>query len=84
MVAQDRRTFGKRTRAIKQKKSSKAARSEPAAARSKPEASVDRNAAAISAALAPLIKTSKLRIRRGGYLVKRGRGRIIVTPAEGG
>lgn len=38
----------------------------------------DKNAALIADALAPLIKNNKLRIPRGGYLVRRGRGRVIV------
>ena len=42
----------------------------------------DKNAEQIVAALEPLVKSKKLRIRRGGYLVTRGRGRVIVTPAE--
>ena len=42
-------------------------------------ASVDRNAELIASALEPLAKAGKLRISRGGYLVKRGRGRVIVS-----
>lgn len=42
----------------------------------------DRHAATITGALSALVLEKKLRIRRGGYLVKRGRGRVIVTPAE--
>ena len=41
----------------------------------------DRNAEQIVGALEPLIKSNKLRIPRGGYLVKRGRGRVIVSRA---
>ena len=42
----------------------------------------DKNAQQIVAALEPLVQSKKLRIRRGGYLVTRGRGRVIVTPAD--
>ncbi len=42
----------------------------------------DENAEAIVNALKPLVMTGNLRVRRGGYLVKRGRGRVIVTPAK--
>ena len=45
-------------------------------------APLDKNAEAIVNALEPLAKTGNLRVRRGGYLVKRGRGRVIVTPAK--
>ncbi|MEX2643399.1 MAG: hypothetical protein WD270_08100 [Acetobacterales bacterium] len=38
----------------------------------------DRNAQLISETLWPLIQKNQLRIPRGGYLVRRGRGRIIV------
>ena len=40
----------------------------------------DDNAERIAAALWPLIEQGSLRIPRGGYLVKRGRGRIVVEP----
>ena len=42
----------------------------------------DRNATAIAEALMPLIEQGKLRIPRGGYLVRRGRGRMIVEPVR--
>ena len=42
----------------------------------KPE---DRNATLIVATLEPLVMGNKLKIPRGGYLVKRGRGRITVS-----
>lgn len=42
------------------------------------EPSVDKNALLIEQALAPLIKSDNLKMPRGGYLVKRGKGRIIV------
>lgn len=38
----------------------------------------DRNVEAIETALWPLIQDGQLKIRRGGYLVRRGRGRLIV------
>ena len=41
----------------------------------------DKNARLIAEALEPLIKQKKLSIPRGGYLVTRGRGRVIVTRA---
>lgn len=40
----------------------------------------DENANAISDALWRLIQEDKLFIRRGGYIVRRGRGRVIVEP----
>ena len=42
----------------------------------------DKNAEQIVAALEPLVQSKKLRIRRGGYLVTRGRGRVIVAAVE--
>ncbi len=42
----------------------------------------DKNARTITEALQPLIKTGKLRIPRGGYLLRRGRGRVIVERPE--
>lgn len=48
-----------------------------------PESSpVDTNAALITDTLEPLAKSGKLRIPRGGYLVRRGRGRVIVKRAR--
>ncbi len=41
----------------------------------------DRNAELIAEALWPLTQQGKLKIRPGGYLLRRGRGRIIVEPA---
>ena len=41
----------------------------------------DPNAVRIADALWPLIENGSLRIPRGGYLVRRGRGRIVVEPA---
>ena len=40
--------------------------------------SEDRNAVLIADTLIPLIEKNKLQIPRGGYLVCRGRGRVIV------
>lgn len=42
----------------------------------------DKNARTITEALQPLIKNGKLRIPRGGYLLRRGRGRVIVERPE--
>ena len=52
--------------------------SQPAAARAAP----DGNATLIVDALWPLVQQGTLAIPRGGYLLKRGRGRIIVEPAR--
>ena len=43
---------------------------------------VDKNARAISEALQPLIETGELSIPRGGYFVRRGRGRVIIERPE--
>ncbi len=43
---------------------------------------VDKNLESIVDALRPLIQEGKLPIRRGGFLVRRGRGRLIVEPGE--
>lgn len=43
---------------------------------------VDRNAAAIAEALTTLVKTKNIRIPRGGYRLRRGRGRVIVEPGS--
>ena len=45
------------------------------------ESEADENARVIAAALWGLIRDGKLMIRRGGYSVRRGRGRVIVEPA---
>jgi hypothetical protein len=50
-----------------------------------PEQSVlqtDRNATRIADALRELIDAKKLTIPRGGYILRRGRGRVIVEPAK--
>ncbi len=38
----------------------------------------DKNAVLIADTLIPLIVQNKLRIPRGGYLIRRGRGRVVV------
>lgn len=40
---------------------------------------LDRTAQLIAEAVEGLIRQKKLKIPRGGYLVKRGRGRVIIT-----
>ncbi len=45
------------------------------------EAPEDRNAAQVAEALWPLIENGSLKIPRGGYLVRRGRGRVVVEPS---
>ena len=52
--------------------------SQPAAAGAAP----DENAMLIVDTLWPLIQQDTLTIPRGGYLLRRGRGRIIVEPAR--
>ena len=42
----------------------------------------DANAKIISDALWGLIEEGRLSIRRGGYIVRRGRGRVVVEPRE--
>jgi hypothetical protein len=42
----------------------------------------DGNARTITEALHPLIETGELTIPRGGYIVRRGRGRVIVERPE--
>ena len=51
--------------------------SQPAAA-----AKADANAALIVDTLWPLVQQGALAIPRGGYLLRRGRGRIVVEPAQ--
>lgn len=43
---------------------------------------VDQNAEVIADALWSLVREGKLSIRRGGYVVRRGRGRVIVEARE--
>ena len=45
------------------------------------EQQADENAKVIADALWGLIQDGKLMIRRGGYIVRRGRGRVIAEPA---
>ena len=45
------------------------------------EPEIDENARIIADTLWNLVQDSKLMIRRGGYIVRRGRGRVIVEPA---
>ena len=49
------------------------------AANDAPEA--DENAEVIADTLWGLVRNGKLTIRRGGYIVRRGRGRVIAEPA---
>lgn len=42
----------------------------------------DGNATMIADTLWPLVQQSTLSLPRGGYLIRRGRGRIIVEPAK--
>ncbi len=48
----------------------------------KESAPQDKNAALIAETLLKLIDDGKIRIPRGGYLVTRGRGRVVVTRAK--
>jgi hypothetical protein len=45
-------------------------------------AHMDRNAAAIAEAIESVVLEGKARIPRGGYIVRRGRGRVIVEQPE--
>ena len=45
------------------------------------ESRIDPNAGVIADALWPMVEQGTLAIPRGGYLLRRGRGRIIVEPA---
>ena len=49
---------------------------------SRPAEKADDNAAMIVDTLWPLVQQGTLAIPRGGYLLRRGRGRIIVEPAR--
>ena len=49
---------------------------------SRPVAKADENAALIVDTLWPLVQDGTLAIPRGGYLLRRGRGRIIVEPTR--
>ena len=48
-----------------------------------PKVSVDKNAERIVEALEPLVLANKIKLPRGGYLVRRGRGRVIAERAGG-
>ena len=48
----------------------------------RPVAKSDENATLIVDTLWPLVQQGKLAIPRGGYLLRRGRGRIIVEPTK--
>jgi hypothetical protein len=51
---------------------------------SQPGSGSDKNLTLIAETLQPLLKRNKLRIPRGGYIVRRGRGRVIVErPGDG-
>ena len=52
--------------------------SQPGAAKGK----ADGNAATIVDTLWPLVESGAVAIPRGGHLIRRGRGRIIVEPAR--
>jgi hypothetical protein len=45
-------------------------------------AGADRNARTITEALQQLIEAGELRIPRGGYMLRRGRGRVIIERPE--
>ncbi len=45
--------------------------------------SVDKNAEAIAELLNAPVLAKKIRLPRGGYVVKRGRGRVVVERAQG-
>ena len=45
---------------------------------------VDKNAVMVTGALEALIRDRKLTIPRGGYVLKRGKKRVIVTRAKAG
>ena len=53
-----------------------------AAQPTEPKEPADKNAEQIATAFESLIEAKKLHIPRGGYLVKRGRGRVVVTRAD--
>ena len=45
-------------------------------------AKADSNAATIADTLWPMVQEGTLAIPRGGYLIKRGRGRVVVEAAQ--
>ena len=42
----------------------------------------DENAELLASTLWPLVESNKLKIPKTGYVVKRGRGRVVVEPAK--
>ena len=46
-----------------------------------PAPETDENAEVIANSLYDMVREGKVSIRRGGYIVRRGRGRVIVEPA---
>ena len=42
----------------------------------------DRNAELIAESLWPLVEQGKLQVRRGGYVLRHGRGRLVVEPVK--
>ena len=51
--------------------------------RANDEPEIDENARVIADALWDLVQDGKLMIQRGGYIVRRGRGRVIVEARAG-
>ena len=49
---------------------------------SQPAQTRDRNAEFIAETLWPLVQQGQIALPRGGYLIKRGRGRVVVEPAS--
>jgi len=45
-------------------------------------AETDKNAEAIAATLWPLVEANEIKIPKTGYVLRRGRGRILVEPRE--
>ncbi len=48
-----------------------------------PQETGDKNAEAIAELLSASVLDAKIKIPRGGYVVKRGRGRVVVERARG-
>ncbi len=56
-------------------------RTQPSTKKAEP---VDKTAETIADAVMKLIESGKIKgLPRGGYVVRRGRGRVVVAPAEG-
>ncbi len=51
-----------------------------AAKPSKADVKVDKNIQAIEDLLTPAVLSGSIRLPRGGYMITRGRGRVVVTP----